>query len=198
MRYEDIASSADLAVERVYHWSGLGTVPSRVSIWVHENTRLLDCGNDPVATATTSAPPAPFNNTAEDSPRETQRSLSATPSNRGLRGYARTGNKASVEMAETEVLAAVETARRITSGNGGGGGRGHEGGSRGGGGAHGEGNPKCGERMAKQTEWDKYGTRRHSAAMVGLWRKQMPAEEAAAVWEACVDSGVMETIGYSL
>lgn len=43
----------------------------------------------------------------------------------------------------------------------------------------------------------RYGTRRHSSAMVGLWRTQMPAEEASAVWEVCAGSGVLEEMGYS-
>ena len=51
--------------------------------------------------------------------------------------------------------------------------------------------------MAKQVEWDRYGTRRHAAAMIDLWRKQMPKDEAAAVWEGCTESGVMEVMGYS-
>lgn len=50
MRYEDIASSAELTVEHVYRWSGLGTVPSRVSIWINENTRLPDCGDSHAVT----------------------------------------------------------------------------------------------------------------------------------------------------
>ena len=52
MRYEDIASSAEQTVKHVYRWSGLGTVPSRVSLWVNENTRLPDCGDSHAATAT--------------------------------------------------------------------------------------------------------------------------------------------------
>ena len=43
VRYEDIASSADSTVKHVYEWSGLGPVPSRVALWVNENTRLTDC-----------------------------------------------------------------------------------------------------------------------------------------------------------
>ena len=53
VRYEDIASSAELTVEHVYRWSGLGTVPSRVSLWINENTRLPDCGDSHAATAAT-------------------------------------------------------------------------------------------------------------------------------------------------
>ena len=52
--------------------------------------------------------------------------------------------------------------------------------------------------MAKQVEWDRYGTRRHAAAMIDLWRKQMPKDEAEAVWEGCTESGVMGAMGYSL
>lgn len=57
---------------------------------------------------------------------------------------------------------------------------------------------KCREKMAKQVEWDRYGTRRHAAAMIDLWRKQMPKDEAEAVWEGCTESGVMGAMGYSL
>jgi len=32
--------------------------------------------------------------------------------------------------------------------------------------------------------------------MVGLWRTQFPGDEAAAVWEACAESGVLEEMGY--
>lgn len=55
----------------------------------------------------------------------------------------------------------------------------------------------CREKMAKQVEWDRYGTRRHAAAMIDLWRKQMPKDEAEAVWEGCTESGVMKVMGYS-
>lgn len=55
----------------------------------------------------------------------------------------------------------------------------------------------CREKMAKQVEWDRYGTRRHAAAMIDLWRKQMPKDEAEAVWEGCTESGVMHVMGYS-
>ena len=51
------------------------------------------------------------------------------------------------------------------------------------------------DRFPKQTR-DRYGTRRHAAAMVGLWRKQFPEEEATVVWEACAESGVLEEMGY--
>lgn len=46
-------------------------------------------------------------------------------------------------------------------------------------------------------ECDRYGTRRHAAAMVGLWRTQFPGDEADVVWEACAESGVMEEMGYT-
>lgn len=102
-------------------------------------------------------------------------------------------------MAEAEVLAAVEAATRVTSASDGDGGQ-ADGGDHGegGGGADRKGYLRCRETMAKQAEWDKYGTRRHAAAMVGLWRKKMSEEESVAVWEACADSGVMDTMGYSL
>lgn len=54
VRYEDIASSADSTVKHVYEWSGLGPVPSRVALWVNENTRLTDCddqGSKPARSA---------------------------------------------------------------------------------------------------------------------------------------------------
>jgi len=47
-----------------------------------------------------------------------------------------------------------------------------------------------------ETNQSRYGTRRHAAAMAGLWRTQFPGGEAAAVWEACADSGVLEEMGY--
>lgn len=43
-----------------------------------------------------------------------------------------------------------------------------------------------------------YDTKRHSSAMVDLWRQQMPKADAQAVWDACQASGVMEELGYSL
>lgn len=55
---------------------------------------------------------------------------------------------------------------------------------------------KCTTRTAERASWDRYGTRRHAKAMAGLWRTQMPRDEAEAVWEACRSSRVMETLGY--
>ncbi|CAM9915438.1 unnamed protein product [Ectocarpus sp. 12 AP-2014] len=43
-----------------------------------------------------------------------------------------------------------------------------------------------------------YDTKRHSSAMVDLWRQQMPQADAEAVWDACQASRVMEELGYSL
>lgn len=43
-----------------------------------------------------------------------------------------------------------------------------------------------------------YDTKRHSSAMVDLWRQQMPRADAQAVWDACQASRVMEELGYSL
>ncbi|CAM9397831.1 unnamed protein product, partial [Hapterophycus canaliculatus] len=40
VRYEDIAADADSTIKRVYDWAGLGAVPSRVSLWINENTRV--------------------------------------------------------------------------------------------------------------------------------------------------------------
>lgn len=48
------------------------------------------------------------------------------------------------------------------------------------------------ERSA-ETPWE---TQRDSAAMVHLWRTQMPSKEAVAVWEICEDLGVMFELGY--
>lgn len=56
---------------------------------------------------------------------------------------------------------------------------------------------KCKAQMAERAAWDKYGTRRHAAAMAGLWRTQMSQDEATAVWEACGASGVMDAFGYT-
>lgn len=53
----------------------------------------------------------------------------------------------------------------------------------------------CGnERHSVQDPWS---TRRHSSQMADLWRTQMPEQDAAAIWEACLDSGVMEELKYS-
>ncbi|CAN0137659.1 unnamed protein product [Ectocarpus sp. 8 AP-2014] len=43
-----------------------------------------------------------------------------------------------------------------------------------------------------------YDTKRHSSAMIDLWRQQMPQADAQAVWDACQESRVMEELGYSL
>lgn len=188
VRYEDIAASAESAVERVYRWSGLGPVPSRVSIWVHENTRVPDCGD--------SSPDADTNAAVADipgakGPREASREITGAIDQRsGEVGVSPGGDfrMSELEDAKAKVEAAIEEGTRRKARGGGGGG----------GGGGGNEDARCRERMAKQAEWDRYGTRRHAAAMVGLWRAQMPPEEAAAVWEACADSGVMATMGYTV
>ena len=48
----------------------------------------------------------------------------------------------------------------------------------------------------RKIDRDRYGTRRHAAAMVDLWRTQFPGDEAEVVWDACASSGVMEEMGY--
>lgn len=70
-----------------------------------------------------------------------------------------------------------------------------KGGGQGGGGVNGSAN--CTEKSAQIASWDHYGTKRHSSAMAGLWRAQMPEVEATAVREACGNSGVMDALGYT-
>lgn len=67
----------------------------------------------------------------------------------------------------------------------------------GGGGGGGKGRD-CTDLTAQKSKSDLYGTKRHAKAMADLWRTRMPEEEAAAVWEACRDSRVMESFGYEL
>lgn len=50
----------------------------------------------------------------------------------------------------------------------------------------------------KHSDEQPYGTKRHSSQMADLWRTQMPAQDARAVWDACLDSNVMQELQYSL
>eukprot|EP00752_Nemacystus_decipiens_P011801 g10470.t1 len=43
-----------------------------------------------------------------------------------------------------------------------------------------------------------FSTKRHSSQMIDLWRTQMPEQDAVAIWEACLDSHVMEELNYSM
>lgn len=302
VRYEDIASSAEQTVEHVYRWSGLGTVPSRVSLWINENTRLPDCGDSHAAAATA----ANTDITAPGDGQETHRAISEEENANGSASSARDGRDgrdangagdATATTAHRSSSSASARAAFATEGDGNvavlgaenlgrsaveagaptlrsrrlgasasvrdasddrDGRDGHDGHdasdardtrdasddrnaydatatSREGGGdagarradefdraaveaapltsqsrklsagasgsdnrGSGKTDVKCKEKMAKQVEWDRYGTRRHAAAMVGLWRTQMPEGEAEAVWEGCAESGVMDVMGYSL
>lgn len=286
MRYEDIASSAEQTVEHVYRWSGLGTVPSRVSLWINENTRLPDCGDSQAGAAMVT-------NTDLAAPgdgRETHRAVAEEPVKSSANSandagdasdayHARDATGTATGSGSASARDAIDTAggggnmavlgaedlgraaaaaaaaaptvrsRRLSAGDGrasirGAGGANDTSDARsvrdaiapsreGGGdaatpkadefgrataeaaapksqsrklsasagsdrGGNGKKDVKCREKMAKQVEWDRYGTRRHAAAMVGLWRTQMPKEEAEAVWEGCAESGVMDVMGYSL
>lgn len=45
IKYEDIAASTEHAVQVIYSWSGLGSVPTSVLSWIDINTKLSACDN---------------------------------------------------------------------------------------------------------------------------------------------------------
>lgn len=179
VRYEDIATSPELAVELIYCWSGLGLVPPSVSNWVETNTNMPTCDGGAHRKRY-------LREIAEDS--SFGYSYAATteyPYSAGSDG-AREGALEFPESGASEAAAAIVSMK--TKGGGGGAGRG--------------GDHHIGKKLAeclentKESKNNPYGTRRQSAAMVSMWRKLMPGQDAQAVWEACEDSEVMDALGY--
>lgn len=157
VRYEDVARSVERAVENVYRWSGLGEVPTRVSLWIDENTRLHDCADS--------------NNNNHNDIDNGVLSVGANADAVTERGYD------------------AQTAG-YSGQAGGGAGKGVS--------SHRQPSPsECKQKTAERASWDRYGTRRHTAVMAELWRTQMPGDEAMAVWDACTDSRVMDSLGYN-
>ncbi|CAN0412060.1 unnamed protein product, partial [Scytosiphon promiscuus] len=46
VRYEDVATTPEIAVELMYYWSGLGPPPPNVMEWVDANTKMPACNGD--------------------------------------------------------------------------------------------------------------------------------------------------------
>lgn len=251
MKFEDIATSPNLALELIYCWSGLRPVPHAVSSWVQKNTQLPDC--NAVAVAYDEGGSTSGGDISGRSTLTGSRTISNKKGHSGKNGRgegvdgkvgsgssgggntdgggtkgSHNGGKNSeggqgrhltlegaleseitptqapntvgaAERAESKHTTGSErnvgiiashssrryaseyfTARRMDTAVGQGGGIDES---------------PCNEN-SKQSETNPYGTRRHSAAMAGLWRSQMREEDAAAVWEMCEDSGVMEDLLY--
>lgn len=196
MKYEDIATSPELALELIYCWSDLRPVPEAVSSWVRENTQLPGCKENTVANVHDAG-----KRTGDSDGGGGGRRLNTQTTTEGktassrlppiydglgkakrkyIRGYQPQRVPLVSQPRGTHLLGSLTARRMGTS-------AGHDGDSE---------EPPCDEN-SKQSEEDPYGTRRHSAAMVGLWRSQMPDEDAVAVWEACEGSGVMEDLFYA-
>lgn len=185
VRYEDIATSPELAVAFIYYWCGLGAVPVSVSEWVEVNTNMPTCdagagrtrhlradaGDTPFGYVYAAVPEQPFagrgDAVVEAFVREDQRTLRAP------------------QTGANEAIAAVVPKTQVLSGGGGS-----------------SSNSQSGQELeecaanTKEARHNPYGTKRQSAAMVSMWRTLMSGQDAQAVWEACEESGVMDALGY--
>ena len=184
MRYEDIATSPELAVELIYCWSGLGLVPPSVSDWVEKNTNMPTCDDGARRNRY-------LREMAEDS--SFGYSYATTPEyphssgSDGVKTIVRADERALgfPESGASAVASAIVSRRTKGSGGGGHGGDHHVG----------KKSAECLDNT-KELKNHPYGTKRQSAAMVSMWRTVMPEQDAQAVWEACEDSGVMGALGY--
>lgn len=239
MRYEDIASSAKHAIERIYRWAHIDPVPSNVKAWIHANTKLTNCDEGSGSSASTNVatiPGAiegikgvatPYDVAAArvivspPSVATTADTINAVPADVRPHVTPTSPKKqlAVIKWASENMLMSSGDANEHRSGGNWNAGaerersladstrdRGREGAAVNQA-ALSIGNgvrkltsvehAKCKQKNSEQAERDRYGTRRHAAAMAELWRAQMPTDEAEAVWQACGGSGVMPVLGYT-
>lgn len=184
LRYEDIATTPELAVTLIYYWSGLGPLPSNIKEWIQANTRIEDCDGGEAPTRHLQANPEEhsfgYEHTAPDYP-FTERDeitgfMRADQSTLGIVGPR--ASDAGVVSRRPKENGIDPSGRSSDSQSG-------------------RYLVECldNEQEALQNA---QGTKRDSAAMASMWRTMMPEEEARAVWEACQDSGVMAALGYYL
>ena len=174
VRYEDIATSPELAAALIYCWSGLGPVPASVSEWIDVNTKMPTCDDGAHRTrylsaniegssfsylyAATPEHPSIGSDDVEAFVRADQRALGAPQSGASDAGAGSGDSRRNNN----------ESGNNLT---------------------------KC-LANTKEANDNPYGTKRHSAVMVSMWRTLLPREDAQAVWEACEDSGIMSTLHY--
>lgn len=200
VRYEDVATSPELAVALIYCWSGLGPVPPSVSEWIEVNTKMPTCDDDDGAhrtrhlRANTEDNGYSYATAPEHSFGYSYTTTPGYPStgNDGVKAFLRADQRALgvSEFGANEAAAAV-VSRRTQAGSGGGPGVGSN-----------NNNQQRRKKLAeclentKEAKHNPYGTKRQSADMVSMWRTLMSEQDAHAVWEACEDSGVMDALGY--
>ena len=183
VRYEDIATSPELAVELIYCWAGLGVVPANVKTWIYINTNMASC----------------------DDGAQRKRHLRSTTEGSSF-GYAYTmpryssaeydelggsitWDQNSLDHAEpgmseeggvlTRIQRSLITIDVQVSGS-----------------SNSEGTLADCIENTHEAKRNPYGTRRQSANMASMWRTLMSEEDAQAVWDACQDSEVMRALGY--
>ena len=178
MRYEDIATSPELAAALIYCWSGLGPVPADVSEWIEVNTNMPTCGDGAHRT------------------RYLRANIEGSSNTEGSSfGYLYAATLEHPSTGIDDVEAFVRADQRAL-------GAPQSGASDAGAGSGRRNNNRIGNNLtkcranAKEANGHPYGTKRHSAVMVSRWRTLMPKQDAQAVWEACEDSGIMSTLHY--
>lgn len=177
MRYEDIATSPEQAVEQIYRWSGLGLVPSSVSEWIEKNTKIPACDSDAHRTrqlrANADGNPFGYVYTTPEYP---------LAGRDGVKSFLRADQRA-LGMAERRTSErGVVSKTRVPAGKSDGS-------------YTGRNVSECLDN-ANEAATHAQGTQRESAAMPSMWRTIMPREDAQAVWDACQDSGIMDALGY--
>lgn len=186
MRYEDIATTPEIAVELMYYWAGLGPLPANVKEWIDANTKMPACDSGSHRTrylraSTTS------NDTSFGYAYTIPEYLSAgREDDKGVTRMARTA----LGIAAPRTSAANVVSREFQGIGSGPGGKKN--------GRHsGRNLAECLNNTTEATA-NPQGTKRDSASMVSTWRTLMPDEDAQAVWEGCEASGVMDALGYEL
>lgn len=173
LRYEDIATSPELATNLIYCWAGLRAVPPSVLGWIAENTKLPECNTSQYENRRLAAESSLRQQAAYWADRL------GTPRGPLTGGHRVLTNPVGVDGDEPAGLAANVTGP-VAPGE-----------------ENGPDSIECDENQ-KQAANRPYDTKRNSASMVMMWRKQMPENETMAVWEACERSHVMDELGYDI
>ena len=182
MRYEDIATSPELAAALIYCWSGLGPVPASVSEWIEVNTNMPTCDDGAHRTRYLRA--------------NTEGSSSTEGSSFGYL-YAATPEHPSARSDDVEAFVRADQRALGVPQSG----ASNAGAAKGSGDSR-SNNDQSGNSLTEclanteEAHHNPFGTKRQSAVMVSMWRTLMPRQDAQAVWEACEDSGIMGTLHY--
>ena len=178
MRYEDIATSPELAAALIYCWSGLGPLPASVSEWIEVNTNMPTCADGGHRTRFLRA------NTEGSSfgylyaPAAEHTSAGSDDVDAFVRADLRALGAPRSGM--SEAAATVKLKRAKGSGD----------------------NTESGNELTeclanrKEVNRNPFGTKRQSASMVSMWRSLMSGQDALAIWEACEDFGIMSALHY--